>query len=82
METQQLKPLTVTQKKILKVLSDGLPHHRQELHLCLPDDLSGITAVRRHIFEIRKYVKSKRQDILCQFIKGKLYFRLIRTISK
>lgn len=82
METQQLKPLTVTQKKILKVLSDGLPHTKQELHRCLPDEMSGVSALWKHVCLARKHVRLKGKDILSVFVNRSIRYRLVKIISK
>lgn len=67
---------TRTQWKLLQVLSDGKPHTKQELHACLPDDLSQVRAVARHISAMRKNLPPN-QDIVCVFWRRKWCYQHI-----
>lgn len=73
---------TKTQNAMLAVLSDGQPHTREELHKCLPDELSEMSAVRFHISNIRKVLRPKGQDIVCELKYGKIHYRHVRIISQ
>ncbi len=73
---------TKTQKAILAVLADGQPHTREELHRCLPDELSELSAVRFHVCNIRKVLRAKGQDIICELKKRRIHYRHVRIISK
>ena len=46
--------LTPTERKILALLSDGLPHAREEIHSLLWDELSQRETIRYHISKLRK----------------------------
>lgn len=46
--------LTPTERRILDLLADGLPHSREELARCLPDDLASPSSVGRHLTGIRR----------------------------
>jgi hypothetical protein len=72
--------LTATEQKIYDVLSDGLPHTVEELHGMLPDDLAGVSALRKHLSSIRDKIPPHLL-VLTQFIKRKMYYRLARSIT-
>lgn len=56
---------TATEQRILRVLSDGMPHSRHEIRAVLPDDMAGDEAVRQHIFNMRKKLHPIGQDLVC-----------------
>lgn len=70
-----------TEAKIMALLSDGLPHTRQEVHACLPDELSSITAIKAHLTAIRKHLRPIGQDILCVWVTRKRMYRLVRLVA-
>lgn len=72
---------TPTEKRILDVLADGLPHRPHEIHSCLDDELSTIAAIKPHLSRIRPRLRIKGQDIICEY-RDKLYwYRQIRLLS-
>lgn len=73
---------TPTELAILQVLSDGQPHRPQELHKCLPDELSQVTAIRFHISQIRKKIQPE-ENIICE-MRGnrKIHYRHVKILSK
>lgn len=73
---------TTTEYKLLRILSDGLPHRREELFECLPDELGPMRNVRRHLYNIRKKIERKGEDILCVFVERRICYRLVRLINK
>lgn len=72
---------TKTQTAILAVLADGQLHTREELHACLPDELSGASAVRFHVSNIRKSLRPKGQDIICQLKNRRIFYRHVRLLT-
>ena len=58
---------TPTQRRMLAVLSDGLPHTRLELAACLEDELAKPSAVKKHLYLMRKVLRAQGQTILCEF---------------
>ncbi len=74
------KPLSNIQKEMLKVLSDGLPHKKIELHACLADDLGSMKNIHAHITFIRKHLREKGQDIICEFFKRKIHYRHVKLL--
>lgn len=71
---------TKTQNAILAVLSDGQPHTREELHKCLPDDMTELSAVRVHVCNIRKVLRLMGQDIVCELRHRKIHYRHVRVL--
>ena len=71
-----------TQEHILDMLYDGYPHTKQEIHAFLPDELSQLTAIGPHLTRIRKYLRPKGMDILCEFRERKTFYRLVRLVGK
>ncbi len=71
---------TKTQNAILVVLSDGQPHTREELHKCLPDDMTEMSAVRVHVCNIRKVLRTRGQDIICELKNGGIHYRHVRIL--
>lgn len=73
------KKPTPTQARILKCLSDGKYHTKQELMALLTDELAGSTALPFHISEIRKLLP-RSQDIVCVARQNTHMYRHIRTL--
>jgi hypothetical protein len=72
---------TPVQRRILAVLSDGMPHRKQELHPCLNDDLATSNAIQVHISAMRKILRPKGEDIVCEYNKMTYYYRHIRLLQ-
>lgn len=71
---------TATEKKIIDVLSDGLPHRREELHACLPDELGDRINLNLHISNIRKKIVGRGEDIVCQLRNRRIHYRHVRML--
>lgn len=56
---------TPTQRCILSILADGLPHRPAEIRSCLPDDMALVNTLRTHLSNIRKKLRPKGEDIAC-----------------
>lgn len=69
---------TPVQRRILKVLADGEPHDRAELHACLVDDLGPLSNIRVHLTRLRKKLRPQGQDIRCEMLGGQVYYRQVR----
>ena len=67
--------------RILAMLSDGLPHHRDELAKCLEDEYAAGTAVYPRLTHLRAHLRLRGEDILVQFIKGRAHYRVVRLLS-
>lgn len=72
---------TPTEQRMLKILSDGFPHHKSELQVCLPDNLGDITNIRAHLSFLRKKLRPKGEDILCELCRGEAYYRWVRILA-
>lgn len=73
---------TVTQQKLLDVLSDGLPHTKGELKKCLPDpEYSEDINVTWHIIKLREQLKPIGQTIVCEFANRKRLYRHVRLLT-
>lgn len=66
---------TPTERRILNVLADGLPHRREELHACLPDELGAVANVYMHVTNLRRKLAKRGEAILCEFYLGSYYYR-------
>lgn len=71
---------TPTHKRMLEVLSDGLPHSRLEMHACLYDELGDIENIHYHISTLRKHLRKKGEDILIQIISRRPHYRHVRLL--
>lgn len=71
---------TPTQAKMLKVLSDGLPHPVSELQECLYDDRGIAHNVNAHLTAIRKLLRPRGEDIICQHINHSHRYRHVRLL--
>lgn len=69
-----LDSLSPIQRKMLEVLSDGMPHTREELHACLWDEQGALSNIKAHITAIRAKLRPIGEDILCE-VGYKLQFR-------
>lgn len=56
---------TATERRILRVLADGLRHSKSELMAVLNDDMAGPHVVNTHICRMRKKLQVIGQDIVC-----------------
>jgi hypothetical protein len=73
---------TPTQRRMLRLLQDGLPHARAELKACLVDDLGNWNNVQVHISRLRKRLRPKGQDILCVVANQKISYRQVRLFRR
>lgn len=71
---------TPTQVKILAVLADGLPHVRDELSACMPDELAKRGSVRMHLYDLRKRLKKRGETIVCEWSYYKIFYRHVRLL--
>lgn len=73
--------LTPTQRRMLKVLADGLPHSREELHACLDDELGPVSNIKAHLTYLRRKLRPRGEDIFCVRTFGGMHYRYVRIIS-
>jgi len=72
---------TPTQGTMLRVLSDGFPHTREELHRCLPDELGPLSNIRAHLTSIRKRIRPLGQDVICELVNRRICYRHVRLLA-
>lgn len=72
---------TPTEQRIIQLLNDGLLHSREEIHTCLDDELSDISAIRPHITHIRNKLRPFGEDIMCRRHNGSYYYQQVRLVS-
>lgn len=69
------------QTKMLDILSDGLPHSREELRVCLSDSQAEIKNIYPHLSLLRKRIRERGEAIMVEFVRRKLYFRHVRLLA-
>lgn len=74
---------TPTQQRILLLLSDGLPHTREEMLGCINDELSSMRNLRTHLVLLRKKLNMVGQSILYEFqgFPPKTVYRHVRLLA-
>lgn len=70
---------TKTEECIWSVLADGLPHTRDELRRCLPDDLGANVNLQVHISNIRRKLPA-HELIVCEVGNHPIRYRRVRMI--
>ncbi len=74
--------LTPTEHRILKLLSDGMPHHRKEVKdTCLDDELATYPNLNKHICKMRPKIASRNLEIVCVFRYRQLCYRLVQPLT-
>lgn len=68
---------TPTERRMLDILDDGLPHRREELHACLGDELAPLSAIQNHISRLRAKLKPKGHDVLCVSRDNTRYYQRV-----
>ena len=72
---------TVTQQRVLDVLADGLPHPLEQLKAAMwNDELDHIRNVHAMMCHIRKKLRPRGEDIICQLIDRQRKWRHIRLL--
>lgn len=72
---------TPTQRRMLALLSDGMPHSRHELHACLEDNLGAITNIRDHISKLRGKLRPRGETIVCEVWNRTIHYRWVRLLD-
>lgn len=74
--------LTPIQQQMLMLLSDGQPHTRHELRACLNDEQAELSTVKVHISRIRKHLRPRQQDIICELRHNRICYRHVQLLPK
>lgn len=61
---------TAVETRILRLLSDGMPHTKEEVHSCLSDELGPLKNISVQLSNLRKKLRPMGQDVVCYFWKG------------
>lgn len=72
---------TKTQTRLLTLLSDGVPHAKQEMRDCLYDDMGALSNVHFHVTCIRKKIRPAGYRIMIQFQGRTPLYCLVKAIS-
>lgn len=63
------------------MLSDGMPHYREQLRECVPDELASLYALKMHISRIRKVLRPRGQDIVCEIVRRQIHYRHVQLLT-
>ncbi|GEM_PF-3446107 len=73
--------LSVPQQIVLELLSDGLPHTKDEIREALEKpDMSNVT-LRSVIYRARRNLAGTGQTIVCEYFHRKTHYRWVRLLS-
>lgn len=73
--------LTPTERRMLTMLSDGMPHDREELQKCLWDDRGDKVNIKPHLSRIRRVLRLDGEDVICEFFGRTLNYRHIILVN-
>jgi DNA-binding CsgD family transcriptional regulator len=72
---------TPTERRIVRLLSDGLPHPLAALKACLDDELAGPRAFRRHLTQIRRKLRDSGEAVLAVYHNRTLHYQHVRLLA-
>jgi len=72
---------TKIETRIMSLLSDGMPHRRDEVLDCLGDKLAELSALHAHMTRIRKKINPKGESILCVISGHRYCYQLVKLVS-
>lgn len=72
---------TPVQSRIMAVLSDGQAHLKQELFECMENPLNNPDTLWSHISQLRKHLRPKGQDIICEYAQRRICYRHVQLIK-
>lgn len=74
---------TPTQRLIMNVLSDCLPHKKEEICMRVWGEFepTTVSSLHGHFDDIRKIIRRRGLDIICQFYQKQMQYRLIQLVS-
>lgn len=70
---------TPTMDAIANILADGQRHAKEELQDAIKP--SGVNAARMMVVRLRKLLRPKGQDIICEYDHGRFYYRQVRLLG-
>ena len=72
--------LTSMQRRIVNLLSDGMPHRPCEIPATLGDDLMNRSTVKMAVSRLRKLVEPSGLLIVCEWYNRGYAYRLVRAV--
>jgi hypothetical protein len=66
---------TPIEQRIIDLLSDGLPHERNEMCACIAPGSKNVNSLAVHIFYLRQKVRELKQDIVTEHRRGGIHYR-------
>lgn len=75
--TEESQPNTI-KAKILQLLSDGAPHHRDELRNIVKP--SSPTMVIKHVSAMRNQLRARGEDIICVLRNRQIHYQHVRLL--
>jgi DNA-binding SARP family transcriptional activator len=72
---------TPTQQLILTLLSDGMPHPREDVMSCLADPLSSRANLNNQLSDMRRLLRPRGEDIICQLLNRRICYRHVRLLA-
>lgn len=73
--------LTPTQQRIMDLLADGKGHTREELHKCMPDELSSIANLYVHVHHLNRRLKQQGQEVVSRYEDGRYLYRHVQYVK-
>ncbi len=73
---------TVTEKRIMALLGDGLPKPSREIWRCLEDEMASMDAMRKHLSRIREKLKPLNHGIICEIYNRHVHYRYVILLSQ
>lgn len=75
-----MSDFTPTQRNILRLLADGKPHARDEIHM-LCCECAEVDVVRAHISMMRKVLAERGEDVVCITRNRRSFYQHVRLIN-
>lgn len=74
---------TPTEQRFIDLLSDGLSHTKSEMMQCLWDEHNErpLVAMQMHVSRIRKKLRPKGEDLVCEVSGYRIFYRHVRMLS-
>ena len=73
---------TPTQRRILEVLKDGMPHKRKELIDCLQDEMADRIDLNCQLSLLRRKLRPIGHEIVCEYGQRMLWYRHVLLIGR
>ncbi len=71
---------TPTQERLLDVLADGQSHQKNDLMAAIGTEATS-SLLRVHLTFLRRKLRPMGQDVVCELLQERTYYRQVRKIS-